>query len=214
MPPGAEPPPVMVPYTQAEVAQIVIRRDATAPTALIGARIGATIPQAFNTLGTSFLIEVEGAYQLPFWRRRIGVFLGVSYTQPGRSGNRPVDARVLPNGGQVSYNLTLDELGFALGVQLRYPIGRWVVPYAGAGAQLLLTRATLAQTAGRVDLGTLHEQSTRYGFLGRLGVGVHLGPGDVVLELQIGYSPLSDFLTTGDNNTGHLAFQLGYLIRI
>jgi hypothetical protein len=195
------------------LVKTVTRREPAAPAALVGARIGATIPQPFNQLSSSFLVEVEGAYQLPFWRRRLGLFADAAYTQPSLHGTRTADPRVVPNGGVVTWDVSLEELSFALGAQLRWSFGRWLVPYAGAGARLTLTRTTLTQKAGTADFGTLHEESTRVGFLGRLGCGLHLGPGDVVLELQVEYTTI-DHLLTGDGNTGQLAIQLGYLIRI
>jgi len=182
------------------------------PSALLGVRAGVVVPQAFNNLTTNFLVEVECAYQLPFWHKRLGLFLDVGYSQPTASGSR-TDPRVTTNGGAVSYDVTVRDFGFALGVQYRHAVGRWVVPYVGAAAKLHLTHTDVEQSAGTTSLGPNSEESTRFGFLGRLGLGVHLGPGDLVVEAHVEYTPV-DHLITGDTNTSHLAFQLGYLVRL
>lgn len=182
------------------------------PAWLVGVRLGPVIPQAFNKLSTNFLVDVEGAYQLPFWHRRLGLFLDVGYSQPTASGSR-ADARIMANNGVVTWDLTVRDLGFALGAEYRHAVGRWVVPYVGAGAKLHLTRSVVNQRVGAIDLGSNTEDSTRVGFLGRVGLGLHLGPGDLVAELHVEYTTV-DHLITGDNNTAHLAFQVGYLLRL
>ena len=217
-PPPTSPEPVHPDEEKAPLASTTLttrpaRDRRLEPAALLGARFGLVIPQALNKLETNFLVEIEGAYQLPFWHRRLGLFLDVGYTQPEEHGSHPADPRIQSNGGTVDYDMKVQELGFALGVQYRHAVGRWVVPFIGAAAKMNLTMTTVAQHAGSVDLGTNTEQSTRFGFLARGGVGFHLGPGDLVVEVHFEYTPV-DHLITGDNNTGHLAFQLGYLIRI
>lgn len=180
------------------------------PQALVGVRVGLLVPQAFNGFGTAWLVEVEAAYQLPFWKRRLGLFLDVSYTEPQASGTRS-DARIA--GSAVDWSVKVQELGFVLGVQLRWAIGRWVVPYLGAGARLDLTATTLTERAGGADAGTWHEQSSRVGAHGRLGVGIHAGPGDLLVEARVDWTPI-DHTLTGATNTGRIGFALGYLVRL
>jgi hypothetical protein len=184
------------------------------PQALVGVRVGVLVPQAFNSLGTTFLVEVEAAYQLPFWKRRLGLFLDVSYTEPQSSGTRN-DARIITSGGSVDWNLKVQEVGFVLGLQLRFAVGRWVVPYLGAGARLDLTATTLSErsSGGGADAGSWHEQSSRFGAHGRLGVGIHAGPGDLLLEARVDWTPI-DHTLTGNTNTGRVGFALGYLVRL
>src|SRR5262249_51539938 len=130
----------------------------TQPRALVGARVGVLLPQAFNRLGTTYVVEVEAAYQLPVWKRRLGFYLDVSYTEPSASGTRN-DPRVLVSGGSVDWNVKIQEVGFVLGLQLRFAVGRWLVPYVGAGARMDLTSTTLSERAagGGMDAGTWHE---------------------------------------------------------
>jgi hypothetical protein len=208
---GAAAPPPPVPAVEPRVERPAGDRKLE-PWLLAGARLGVVAPQAFNKLTTSFLVEAEAAYQLPFLHRRLGVFFDIGYTQPTASGSR-TDPRVTANGGNVSYTTTVRDLGMALGVQYRHAIGQWLVPYAGAGAKLHLTSTLVGQAARAVDLGANSERSTRIGFLGRIGLGVHLGPGDLVGEVQVEYTPV-DHLITGDTNTAHIAIQFGYLLRM
>lgn len=181
------------------------------PWLLVGARVGVVIPQAFNKLETNFVTDVEVAYQLPFWYRRLGLFFDIGYSQPTEQGTT-TDPRVSTNGGTVGYDMTLQDLALAFGVQYRHALGRWIVPYVGAGAKVHLTRTIIDQNAGQTSLGENSEENTRVGFIARAGLGVHLGPGDLVAELDVEYTPV-DHLITGDNNTGHLGFLAGYLLR-
>ncbi|HEY3449385.1 MAG TPA: hypothetical protein VGK67_23730 [Myxococcales bacterium] len=184
----------------------------TEPWLLLGARVGVVLPQVFNKLGTNFLVDVEAAYQLPFLHRHLGLFFDVGYSQPKTEGTRN-DPRVLTNGGEVAYTMTVRDFGLSLGVQYRHPLGDLVVPFVGVGAKMHLTNTLLEQSAGSTNLGTNIERSTRVGFLGRLGLGLHLGPGDLVAEVHLEATAV-DHLVTGDKNTSHLALQLGYLFRL
>ena len=181
------------------------------PRILLGVRAGAVTPQVFNKLGTNFLVELEGAYQLPFAHRRLGIFLDVGYSQPTESGSHQ-DPRVLSNSGKVNYTMTVRDLTYALGLQYRRA-GKRFVPYGGLGADLHLTKTLVNQHAGSVDLGQNTQQSTRVGVVLRLGLGMHAGPGDLVGELHVEYAGI-DHLISGTDNTGHLAFQIGYLLRL
>ncbi len=51
----------------------------------------------------------------------------------------------------------------------------------------------------------------RHGVVLRLGGGYRLGPGALIIELHYEYTPV-DHLITGDDNTAHLALQLGYTL--
>jgi hypothetical protein len=177
---------------------------------LVGARIGVLLPQAFNRLETNFLLDAEVAYQLPFWGKRIGLFFDFSYSQPTVNGTVN-DPRLTTNMGNETYKLTLRDVGFTLGVQALFPVGQWVIPYVGVGAKLHLNRSHLEQTAGATDLGTNEEDSTRFGVVGRLGLGLHLGPGMAVFEFHIEYASINH-LITDDHNIANMALQLGYVL--
>ena len=181
------------------------------PTVLVGARIGIVTPQVFNKLETNYLVDIEGAYQLPFANRALGVFLDLGFSQPHEHGTR-TDPRVAANGGAEAYDMQVQDLGLALGLQYRLALGS-ITPYAGIAAKMHLTKTIVDQSAGTTDLGTNVEQSTRFGVLVRLGAALALGPGEAVFEAHVEYTGI-DHTISGDANTGHLAFQLGYLLRL
>ncbi|MSP59515.1 MAG: hypothetical protein EXR72_04085 [Myxococcales bacterium] len=175
---------------------------------VVGARVGGSFPGAFNKLGSTFLVELELGWQLPFLGRRLGIFGEVSYTQPGASGTRS-DPRLAS--GMASWQLTERDLGLTVGAKFQQPIGQWILLYGGVGAKVHLTRHIVTATSGGADLGENSEDSTRLGLLLRLGGGLRLGPGAVVIELQYEYTPVHH-LITGDDNTASLAAALGYTL--
>jgi len=177
---------------------------------LLGLRAGPSTPQPFNRLATSFLLDFEGVWA-PH-RDGLAVSFDVGYTRPAASGTR-VDPRIAAEGGRVSYSMTVHDLAFGLGALYRVSVGSGFVPFAGLGARLHLTRATVEQRAGDVDLGTWSEQNTRVGARARVGLAKALGPGELGVELQADFATI-DHLVTGDANTGFLGYQLSYLFAL
>lgn len=180
---------------------------------LVGVRAGATFPQPFdNRLGTSFVVDVEGSFQLPVPKleRRLGIFLGAAYTQPGVTSTAHWD-NVEANGGEVTRTLTQHDLSFALGGQWLQPIGAKLLVHGGVGVRMHLTRNVVTATAGDVDLGENAESSTRFGVTARLGVGYRLGPGALTFDLHLDYAPVAQ-LVSGESNTAAVSAQLGYVI--
>ena len=179
---------------------------------MLGLRIGATVPQPFNKLDANFLGELELAYQLPFIGKRLGVFLDAGYSQPTLSATKS-DARV--PGGMVTYDQTIRDLGFSLGVHFWQPIASKLLVYGGAGARLHLTHTLINATSGGQPYGENTEDSTRVGAMVRLGAGYVLGPGALVLEIHFEWTGIDHLITGGERsgesaNTSNLAFQLGY----
>lgn len=177
---------------------------------LLGARIGAIFPEPFNKLDANFLLDVELAWQLPVLDRKLGLFFDASYSRPTESGTRP-DARLA--GGTESYSLYIDDLGFTLGAQVVLPIKSKLLFIAGVGAKMHLTHSVINANAMGTDLGTNTEDNTRFGVVVRVAGGYRVGPGAIVVEAHFEYTPI-DHLITGDNNTGHLSIQAGYLLML
>jgi hypothetical protein len=203
---GASAPPGAV----AEVAAIAPR--VPPPRWLVGVRVGVALPEGWSRLGPGVALEVEAAYQLPIWGRRLGVFADAGYTQLSASG-RYGDPRVMAQMNAINYQLGIDDVGLALGLQLRLQLGDWGVFVLGGGAALHVLMAHVDQQAGGADVGSASERSLRAGVLGRVGLGVHVWRGDLLLDVRVDYATVGDLLT-GDSNIGRLGFQLGYLIRI
>jgi hypothetical protein len=107
----------------------------------------------------------------------------------------------------------MHDVGFTLGVQLLWPVSHGLVPYGGVGARMHLTHSVMEANAGSTDLLTNTEDSTRFGFLARVGLGWRLGPGMLVGELHGEWAPI-DHRLTDDANTANLAIQLGYVFEL
>ena len=177
---------------------------------LLAARVGPTFPQPFNALKTSVLAELQGAYQLPWRDRALGITFGLGYTQPGLEGSR-VDPRVTVNEGKVDYALAVRDFSFTLGAQYLLQLPQKIVGYAGLGVRMHLTRSVLTQHAGAADLGETTEDATRFGPVVRVGAGYPVGPGLVSLELSSQWAGINQRLT-GLANTSDLALQAGYIL--
>lgn len=209
--PAAQPEPAAAP-PPAEEAKTAL--ELKMPTLMVGARIGVTTPQAFNKLETNFLAELEAAYQLPVLDQRLGVFLDFGYTQP--TGKRTVEDPRLP-GGSVTYDLLVRDFGFTLGLHFWQPISEVFLIYGGVGGKLYLTQTVInADSAGQA-YGENNEQTTRGGFMLRLGAGYKLGPGSIVFEAHLEWVGITHLMTGGERdgesaNTANLAFQLGYQV--
>lgn len=194
-----------------DVTAISSMGDANRPASfLVGVRAGAIFPEAFNKLELNFLVEVGVAWQLPVLGHRLGIFVDGGYSQPTSAGTR-TDPRVPTNMGGVSWDLTVKDIGVSAGLQWLQPVGTRLLVYGGAGYKVHFTESVIEQRAGTTDLGTNTEQSTRHGAVVRAGLGLRLGPGAAVLEVHYEYTPV-DHLITGDDNTAHLAAQLGYTL--
>ena len=177
---------------------------------LAGVRAGPTTPQPFNDLSTNVMVNFEALWAP--WTTGLGLFLDVGHVQPVARGSRR-DARFAANGGEVSYLMTVQDVGLGGGLLYRHRLDNGFMPYLGAGMRLHLTKTLVEQYAGNVDLGSHTEQSRRYSVLGRLGVAKRLGPGELGFELNFDYAPVEQRLT-GVNNTGFLGYQLSYLIAL
>lgn len=177
--------------------------------AYLGARVGGAIGQAFSEAGASPTGELLGGYQLPFFERRVGVFVGLGYAQPGAQGHTH-DPRVGASGGQLDYTTTIRDFGISGGGQIWWPVEgtRWV-PYGALGLKLHLTKTVSDTHLGSTSLGENTESDSHLGFLLRFGAGVHVGPGLLAIDATVDSAPV-DRLTTGVANAGAIVVAAGY----
>jgi hypothetical protein len=224
-----QPPPLQPAPEQTVVQPAPVEKPALSPLQ-VGVRVGAVIPEAFNKLEANFLVGVELAYQLPIPKlhNRLGLYFDVTYSRPTLS-DTVVDPRITTcgTGGKCSetYDMVIHDVGFALGVHFWQPLGsaqRWLV-FGGLGAKMHLRRTIINATADggtggtAQPLGQNQEDSTSDGF-GldlKLGGGYRIGPGAIVVEFRVEYTPIEHLITGGDRpgesaNTANLMFLAGY----
>lgn len=202
-PPPPEEPPTPPPSTPAAPSQ---------PQFLVGVQLGPSFPGIFNRLGTSGIGNVQAAWQLPFMQRELGVFFQLGYTQPSVSGTR-VDPRLTGNGGVETWRLSVMDFALSFGADYVLQLPAGFIGFGALGLTVHLTHSVLDQSVGKESLGTASENSTRIGYVARLGAGYHLGPGYLTLELENEFAGI-DHRLTGVANTAHLAPALGYLLRL
>lgn len=174
---------------------------------LIGIKVGAFLPQAFQSqLDTSFFLELEGGYLLPFVNRMFGIVGSFAVSMP-QTKNTISDPRV--PGGSYSYDQTTQQFQLGLSFVAKVPIGR-LVPYVGIGPRLFIVRTP---SSGSAADGTAIPQTTELSQ--EVGVGVPLGldfllgPGRLFVELQLLYAASSQ-QSTGPGSFGSMTAAAGY----
>jgi outer membrane protein with beta-barrel domain len=176
-----------------------------------GLKAGVGLSQPFSDLGTGPEFELEGGYTLPWVGHRLRALLQVGYQRTG-SSDRVQDARFVSD-GSYTFDLHEDELTVmpAIFGQWFAPGSRRWTPYAALGPRVYMLRTKIDGAAGTMpqDFGPSTEESTKVGFGLQLGAEFTLGPGALLGELAMVWSPL-DHRTTGDTNTGSLGINVGY----
>jgi opacity protein-like surface antigen len=177
---------------------------------VIGVGAGGLFPQPLSRLETSFLVDAEVGYVLPFLHRAIGLTFDAGYTQPTASGSQ-TDPRVTSNGGMYMWNLTQQELlvGFTVTFRLTMIMNGRLAPYIGIGPRLWFTRSQVMGSAGSNMIEQSTEQSTQVGLSAPLGVDFGLGPGRVFLQGLFLWAPISNQVT-GQSNLGSIDVLAGY----
>jgi len=177
-------------------------------------KIGGGLSQIFfNGLGASFVGELELGYTLPLPEpvgRDIQLFLSGQYAGPsGKQTVTTTDAR-LPGDGTWQYELTMHQAVFTLGALYRIPVPlSWLRPYAGLGGRMYKSWTVVRGSAGGQAFGENLEQSTDFGAYGEAGADFFVGPGAIMAELQLGFTPINSFVMR-DTNAGALNLAIGY----
>lgn len=172
---------------------------------ILGAKVGAYLPQVFSPLQTSYFVEVEGGYVLPYLHRLFAVTASAAFSSPTVDGGG-ADPR-LP-GGSYSYNVTQQQLVLGLSVSAKIPLGRFV-PYVGIGPRLFLVRTASRGQAGPSSIPETVETSTEAGVGAPIGLDILLGPGRLFAEGQLLWAGTQQ-RSTGPAALGAIALALGY----
>jgi hypothetical protein len=208
-PPPAAPPPAAPPA-----------RDAAAPPPeapkpdrgafVAGAKVGAAIP--LDSLGPMVSGVVEVGYVFPFLKRSFGLLVDVAYTVPTKNGTA-TDMRV--DGSTYNWTITQKELTFSPAVYYRLTMLGRVVPYVGVGPRIYLHQSVVQGSLGpqammpNTPISATTEQSTKIGVMVPVGVGIHLGPGELLGEFMFEWGKL-DHTATGDSTSMGANVQVGY----
>ncbi len=178
--------------------------EAKLPLLLLGVGAGVYIPT--SSLGPSFLVNLDGAFQLPVLARKLGIGLGLAYSQPTTSGAIS-DARL--SAPQADYDSIMREL--VLDVLISYRIlpwsSRWS-PHVGVGPAFYF----LAHKVTSLGLEQT-ETSTQVGFKLTAGADFRIGPGALVGEVRFPFAMVGQ-RTTGDSNVGAVSVVVAYRFRI
>ena len=174
---------------------------------LLGIKVGAFLPQAFqDQLSTSYFVELEGGYLLPFVNRMFGIVGSFALSMPTTHGTIS-DARV--PGGSYSYDQTTQQFQLGLTFVAKVPVGRFV-PYVGVGPRLFIVRTpSNGATAGGAAIPETVELSQEVGVGVPVGLDILLGPGRLFAELQLLYAASSQ-ASTGPGTFGSMTAAAGY----
>jgi hypothetical protein len=167
---------------------------------ILGLEVGGIFPQLFTSLGTHASVGIEVGYRLPFADRKLELMLASAYSPPGRTFTD----------GVYEADVTLKELTVSLGARFRFlDVDGPFNVNAAVGPRMYLLESTSNGSANGEPFAEFVEQSTQFGFFVAVGGEYRLGPGALLLDLDIGYASLPHKIT-GDESTGNLTATLGY----
>lgn len=175
---------------------------------LVAVKGGVLLPYGFSKLGASYLVDVEVGYVLPVLRRHLAITLDGAFTAPGAAGTTTDPRLDASSGGSYSWQLAQREVILGVSLVYRHPIGR-LTPYVGVGPRLFLLDSRATGSASGAAISESSEVSTKLGAGVPIGLGIHLGPGELFAELQLDIAPV-DHRITGDTNVGSLSLAAGY----
>lgn len=175
----------------------------------VAAKFGGGFSQAFSELGAAFVPELELGITLPFAERMLEVFVSGQWAAPTTDGTAGPDPR-LPGDQLMTYEVTQQQVALTLGLRLRIPIPSELFrPHFALGARLYLMRTEVSGEGGGEAFGDNEETATEAGFFAAVGGELFVGPGALLLEVQLGYASLDGFVMR-DTNVGALNVMLGY----
>lgn len=178
----------------------------TPPAFLVGLKVGGLFPQVLNRLSTTYAVALEVGWLLPFLNRQLALVVEGAYSQPART--LTVEDPRVP-GSSYDFTVTEHTFGIYAGPKVFFlPLRGTFIPWVSVGVRTQFVDSELVGAAG-TDFGLHHETGTHVAFGGQVGLGYHLGPGFVGLELQMITAPL-DHLITGPVDIGDLAVRAGY----
>jgi hypothetical protein len=171
----------------------------------LGARVGASFADAWSKLGPSFVVGLEGGWALPRWRHRVALALDVAFTAPALAGSGGD-----PQLGNYTFRVDAREVIVGASIIYRHPIRR-VVPYVGLGPRLVIVDAHEQGSAGMARLPATSDLGVGGGGGGFVGIGVHLGPGELFVDARADAAPVHDVLT-GSFVAGAIFVAAGYRV--
>lgn len=173
---------------------------------ILGLKAGGIFPQVLSPLSSTYTLALEVGWLLPILNRQLALVVEGAYSAPTRSLS--VDDPRLPS-GSYQYSVTEQTFGIYAGPKYFFlPLRGTFIPWVSVGIRAQFIESQLAGLSDQ-PFGAHQEQGTHVAFGGQAGIGYHLGPGFVGLELQMISSPLNH-LVTGNVDVGDLSVRAGY----
>lgn len=167
---------------------------------------GGVFPQVLNRLSTTYSFGVELGWLLPILNRQLSLSAELAYSAPAHD-QTVSDARV--PGGSYSYTVVEKTLGLYIGPKYYlFPVSGRLTPWLSVGVRVQFIDSQMVGAADQ-PFGQHDETGTHVAFGGQVGIGYRVGPGFILLELQMISAPL-DHLITGKVDIGDLAIRVGY----
>jgi hypothetical protein len=147
---------------------------------MVAGRVGALMPQAFSSLGASYLVGIEAGWVAPVWKKRLAISIDLGFGNPAADGHIASAATAAP----VDWHASVREITIGLSLALRQAIGRFM-PYLAVGPRLVIVDSLVGGSSGAARLPTSREDSLALGVSIVPGLGFSLPPGQLFLEVPI-----------------------------
>lgn len=173
---------------------------------VLAVEIGGFFP--FDNLGIHVRYGVEVGYLLPFLDRRLEVMVSAGYAEPRRDFDD----------GDYHGEVHTQELTASLGPRFRFlPLTSSFNLSLAAGPRLFFLRSKSTGksmpsdgTTQSADFAEFKEQSMEVGVFAALGAEYFIGPGAILLDVDLGWSKLPHTITGADEATTNVSLTLGY----
>lgn len=168
----------------------------------IGIKAGEITPLQ-NIGSASFKVALDLRYVLPVFDGRLSLGLEAGY--------HGYSAAIGYDNSATKTNLDLRFIPISLQLYYRIPLGTFLEPFVGAGADLIVGFAEV----GYQGDGDSRSDGSAIGFGGHVNAGLEaeLGPGFLVLEVRAGMSNI-DLEVIDDVNASGVAVMAGYRFEI